>query len=355
MHRTRLMKNGFLQEVIKGWYIPSRPDESSGESTIWYVSFWDFCAAYLNTRFDKDWRLSPEQSLLLHSENYTVPLLAMRFVKMILLNHPHQFYFISDLSPPCVNRMFILWHEMRKDIIKQFPKSPMPIKLLNEYLKSVDDKYVTDAYHSLSIEGYLVSRELIEKVRSSNWHPDNNLSDKEQKNALAARGYWQAFQSVRNSIQKVISGHNSGEVAWRDHGDWYRELFGSSVTAGILEPADLAGYRSNHVYIRRSMHVPPNAEAVQDLMPAFFDLLKEEKEASVRIVLGHFFFVYIHPYMDGNGRIGRFLMNVMCASGGYPWIIVPVEQRSSYMSALEEASTKQNIVPFCDFLGKLVN
>ena len=35
-HRERLLRNGFLQEVIKGWYIPSRPDEVKGESTAWY-------------------------------------------------------------------------------------------------------------------------------------------------------------------------------------------------------------------------------------------------------------------------------------------------------------------------------
>ena len=41
-HRERLLRNGFLQEVIKGWYIPSRPDEVKGESTAWYASFWRF-------------------------------------------------------------------------------------------------------------------------------------------------------------------------------------------------------------------------------------------------------------------------------------------------------------------------
>ena len=49
-HRERLLANGFLQEVIKGWYIPSRPDEVKGESTAWYASFWRFCAAYLEER-----------------------------------------------------------------------------------------------------------------------------------------------------------------------------------------------------------------------------------------------------------------------------------------------------------------
>src|ERR1700691_3932066 len=72
-HRERLVANGFLQEVIKGWYIPSRPDEAKGESTAWYASFWRFCAVYLGERFGTDWCLSPEQSLSLHAGNWTVP------------------------------------------------------------------------------------------------------------------------------------------------------------------------------------------------------------------------------------------------------------------------------------------
>jgi Fic family protein len=89
-------------------------------------------------------------------------------------------------------------------------------------------------------------------------------------------------------------------------------------------------------------------------MPAFFDLLREEEDPAARVVLGHFAFVYIHPYMDGNGRLGRFLMNLMCAAGGYPWIVVPVQARAAYMAALEEASVRQNIAPFTDFLAGLV-
>src|SRR5450759_2226037 len=68
-HRERLLASGFLREVIKGWYIPSRPDEVKGESTAWYASFWRFCAVYLEQRFGKDWCLSPEHSLSLHEGN----------------------------------------------------------------------------------------------------------------------------------------------------------------------------------------------------------------------------------------------------------------------------------------------
>jgi Fic family protein len=71
----------------------------------------------------------------------------------------------------------------------------------------------------------------------------------------------------------------------------------------------------------------------------------------VGVVSGHFFFVYIHPFMDGNGRIGRFLMNVMMAAGLYHWTIIPASERATYMSALERASVAEDIAPFVVFLA----
>ena len=467
-HRERLLKNGFLQTVMKGWYISANPDTAEGESTAWYASYWDFCAAYLSSRFEDEWLLSPEQSLLFHADNKTVPsqllirapkatnnitqlpfetsLLDIRsslpdkqditqkeglflFVLPAALVESSPSYFtqhptdarvalsmirdasevlerllegghstiagrlagafrnigrerIADdivntmrtagyevwendpfetkptiLLPPrelsaYVNRIRLMWQAMREPVLEYFPEAPGVPKKMASYLKAVEESYATDAYHSLSIEGYRVNPALIERVRSGNWNPDDNASDREDRNALAARGYWQAYQAVRKSVERVLEGENAGSVADEEHGVWYREMFAPSVTVGLLKAADLAGYRNIPVYIRRSMHVPPSQDAVRDIMPIFFDLLREENEPAVRIVLGHFIFVYIHPYMDGNGRIGRFLMNVMLASGGYPWTVIPVEERDTYMAALEEASVRQNIHPFAAFIAK---
>lgn len=469
-HRERLLKSGFLQTVMKGWYIPARPNESAGESTIWYASFWAFCATYLRKRFGSDWCLAPEHSLSLQAGDRTVPrqllvrspkgsnkvtalphntsLLDVRAALpenrdleeqdgLRLFSLPAALIAVSpgyfkhnptnartalamlrdasdllgrllegghstiagrlagafrnigrdriasdilsamraagytvreedpfdhkiDLAParratsPYAGRIRLMWHQMRSAVIDRFPRAPGTPNDVDAYLKHVQETYVTDAYHSLSIEGYRVNPELINRVRGGNWNPDNDEHDREHRNALAARGYWLAYQSVQRSLGRVLQGENPGTVAEEDHGAWYRKMFAPSVAAGLLRPADLAGYRNGQVFIRRSMHVPPSQEAVRDAMPAFFDMLIEEEEPSVRVVLGHFIFVYIHPYMDGNGRIGRFLMNVMLAAGGYPWVAVPVERRDGYLAALEDASVRQDILPFTDFLAELV-
>ena len=172
---------------------------------------------------------------------------------------------------------------------------------------------------------------------------------------MAVRGYWLATQSVRDSLKRILNKENSGVVADKDHSNWYRQLFTPSVTSGLLKPSDLAGYRNDQVYIGQSKHVPLNVDAVRATMPELFQLLINESHAGVRAVLGHFIFVYIHPYKDGNGRMGRFLMNTMLASGGYPWTVIPVEERHTYMNALEDASVKKDIKAFAKFIGWLVD
>jgi hypothetical protein len=171
---------------------------------------------------------------------------------------------------------------------------------------------------------------------------------------LAARGYWQAFQQVRENVARIIAGEAAARLVRTSHRDWYRELFQPCVVAGLIPAAAMAGYRNNAVYLRTSRYVPPRWEIVADAMRALFDLLEREPEPGVRAVLGHWMFGYIHPYPDGNGRMARFLMNAMLASGGYPWTVVRVEDRKDYLAALDSASIDQDIRPFAGLLAERI-
>jgi len=251
---------------------------------------------------------------------------------------------------PYATRLRLMWQNMREDVMQHFstPKCNLNGK---EFLARMEAQYKLDAYHSLSIEGYRVTDELIDKVKNGKWKPDGD--DLNQKNALAARGYWQAFQKVKMSVSDIFEGKDAGDILSRDLSVWHQEMFMPCVTAGIIKPSDIVGYRAHQVYIRNSKHTPLPSTALLDAMTTLFELLKEEKEASVRAILGHFMFTYIHPFMDGNGRVGRFLMNTMLASGGYNWVIIPVEKRDVYMDALEKASVEGNIKPFVEFISSL--
>jgi fido (protein-threonine AMPylation protein) len=256
---------------------------------------------------------------------------------------------------PYVTRVRLMWAQMREDVIASFPAEPgLPVDK-EAYLTAVQDTYVRDAYNSLSIEGYHVTNALIERVASGHWDPEQHEADLQSKDAMAARGYFLARQKVEASIRRILGGENAGRVVAQDHRVWYRELFGPSVDAKLLKTSDLAGYRSQQVFIRNAAHVPPPKDAVRDMMPALFELLETEPHAAARAVLGHFIFVFTHPYMDGNGRMGRFLMNAMLASGGYPWTVIEVTRRSEYMEALDAASSGGDIGPFAKFVASSVS
>ncbi len=92
-HTERLVNSGYLQMVIKGWYIPSSPG-SEGDSTVWYVSYWSFITVYLDSRFDGKWCLSPELSLYFHSGNTLIP------KQLIVRSESERTTFCNCLSEP---------------------------------------------------------------------------------------------------------------------------------------------------------------------------------------------------------------------------------------------------------------
>ena len=465
-HTERLVNSGYLTMVIKGWYIPSSPG-SEGDSTVWYVSYWNFVTAYLDKRFEGAWCLSPELSLYFHSGKTVIPkqlivrsalgannILQLPFgtslvdikaplppevvqeprygarlypMEYALLMVGPDYYrrdaleartclaSLKDVSPlvsaaidgghttragrvagalrsigreemadellrmmrqvgytvteenpfeenvrmetfavsPYVSRIRLMWMQMREVVLATLKVKPMQQDVAS-VLAMMDATYVKDSYNSLSIEGYKITESLLERVRSGNWDPEQDEEDKERKNALAARGYYQAYELLKQGVADCLSGQSPAQLYVKGHHDWHFQLFEPCIRAGIVKASDLLGYRRHQVYIKNSMHTPLNPDAVLDAMGALSDLMTEEEDALVRAVLGHFFFVYIHPYMDGNGRTARFVMNSQLVTTGYPWVVVPVERRQEYMAALEQASVEENIEGFARFIGSLM-
>jgi len=472
--REALIDAGFLQPIIGGWYMCSRPGAKDGDTTAWVAHAREFVSRYAQHRFGDDWSVDPDYSIKLHTGSnvtpkqiiihspagnnsrmelpfgysifvyktreplpvehidrvqdlraYSLPyaltcvsaaffrtskqdaLVALRAlpdasdlnrvlietgqaaaagrlagalrasgradladeIVSVMRDVGHRVEetnpfaeLLTGLGPlrkvsPYVDRLDLMWRRMRDDVLAQFSASaqalPTGRREIDAVMERIEERYVTDAYHSLSIEGYRVTEDLIRKVADGSWNPDEHAEDLDAGNAMAAHGYWKAHNAVKDTIRAALESRdaNIGSLLRKDHGRWYRELFSPSVDARIIKAADLAGYRSDQVYIKNAEHVPPPRAAVRDLMPAFFDLMKDEQSPAVRAVLGHFAFVFIHPYMDGNGRIARFLMNAVLCAAGFPWTVIRLDQRPQYFGALNDASARGDIRPF----GRLIS
>jgi hypothetical protein len=142
----------------------------------------------------------------------------------------------TRVASPYINRLHIMWRVMREEVLRHFPSDRGLRVDVDAYAHSVKRHYRDDAYHSLSIEGYRVTDALIERVATGVWSPAQHARDADAKNAMAAHGYWRAFESVLQSLSRVLSGENPGAIGRADHGAWYRELFGPSVDACSLRP-----------------------------------------------------------------------------------------------------------------------
>ena len=117
-------------------------------------------------------------------------------------------------------------------------------------------------------------------------------------------------------------------------------------------------YRSAQVYIRGAAHLPPPPSHVKELMKDFVEAINKNKEkqpAIANAAIIHSDFEAIHPFLDGNGRVGRLLANWMLMKGGYPPIIIEVRERKKYFRLLEEAQVKDNPVPLIWFFKSKLN
>ena len=351
-HTERLVNSGYLQMVIKGWYIPSMPGRE-GDSTVWYVSYWSFVTAYLNKKFNGAWCLSPELSLYFYSGKTVIPkqlivrsesgsnnILQLPFgtsvvdikatlpqkvvqeprygVRLypmeyaLLMVGPDYYrrnaleartclasmkdvsplvsaaidgghttragrvagalrsigreemsdeilrmmrqvgYTVSEENPfeenvkmetfaesPYAARIRLMWMQMRKVVLGIVKVKPVKQDAAS-VLAMMDATYVKDSYNSLSIEGYKITEELLERVRSGNWNPEKDEEDKERKDALAARGYYQAYELLKQGVAGCFSGQAPAQLYAKAHQDWHFQLFEPCIRAGIVKATDLA-------------------------------------------------------------------------------------------------------------------
>lgn len=110
---------------------------------------------------------------------------------------------------------------------------------------------------------------------------------------------------------------------------------------------ELAGKKRQEIALDDILAIFPNAAKVPFLMVDFMQWLQDAQDHPVLVAaLAHYKLVMIHPFVDGNGRTARLLMNLLLLQYGYPLAIIKKEQRSAYIAAIEHAGNVENYDDF---------
>ena len=124
-----------------------------------------------------------------------------------------------------------------------------------------------------------------------------------------------------------------------------------------IDDSNKGTYRKTNVIISGAEHKPPHSIEVACCMENFIKEYNQKKNTLHPIELAswvHIEFVGIHPFIDGNGRTSRLLMNLGLIKAGYPPVVINVEDRLEYYKALDTAHTTADTTLFLELMAKVV-
>ncbi len=115
-------------------------------------------------------------------------------------------------------------------------------------------------------------------------------------------------------------------------------------------------YRTVPVRIAGSTVIMPNAMRVPELMGEYILWLQKNTDHPLTVAVdAHFKLVSIHPFVDGNGRTARLLMNLLLMQAGYPPAIIQKEERKQYIASIEKAQLGGSLADYYALMYEAVN
>jgi len=201
---------------------------------------------------------------------------------------------------------------------------------------------------------------LLEWTFNSNAIEGNTLTINETKVVL--EGITVGGKTMREHLE-VINHHEAihyvEEIVHKEEelSEWQIKNLHRLILKGIND--NYAGvYRDQQVLISGAKHTPPPPIIITEKMEQLMSWYSSEAvnlHPVVRGAMVHALFVGIHPFIDGNGRTSRLLLNLELMKAGYPPVIIRVENRLAYYEALDKAHTTENYDDFIQLVSVEVN
>ena len=215
--------------------------------------------------------------------------------------------------------------------------------LQNELIKNLEEWFRIElTYTSNAIEGNTLTRQETAMVVDEGLTVQGKSLTEHQEAINHAR----AFDFVQTLINKKRQ-----ELTARGILDIH------SIILNKIDDTNKGRYRNVAVRLRGSETILPNALKVPELMNEFITWLQNDNsDHPVKIAAdAHFKLVSIHPFVDGNGRTARLLMNLFLMQAGYPPAIVRKEDRNAYITSLEKGQTKDDPTDYYDLMLEAVD
>lgn len=202
-----------------------------------------------------------------------------------------------------------------------------------------DDLVLRWTYHSNAIEGNTLTLMETRLV----------LQDGITIGGKSLREHFEAINH-RDAIEYIMSIVDSAEP----FGEWQIRNVHRLILKNIDD--DNAGrYRQANVLIAGARHTPPDAVLLPELMDGFIQWYHRDGASMhpvERAAHVHARFVGIHPFIDGNGRTSRLLMNLELIKAGFPPAVLPVERRLAYYEALDKAHVEGDLGDFVQLIAR---
>ena len=201
--------------------------------------------------------------------------------------------------------------KIQKNFQKEWKQVPQSAKE-----KDLQEIAIAFTYNTNAIEGSTITLEEARLILEDKVAPNKSIRDIRETESHAAV-FLQMLKTCENLSESLFL-------------KWHEEIFRETKP-------DIAGQFRNYP-VRVGPYIAPNCKNVGKLINNLISFVNESKLNSVEIaVRAHYMFEKIHPFGDGNGRIGRLLMNFILWKNRYPLLIIEFKKRKSYYKALERS------------------
>lgn len=210
------------------------------------------------------------------------------------------------------------------------------LELRDEVSKTRDFFAISDeftaklVYNSLSFEHGMGSIEQVENILKGNTERCNPT-------------YVTLVLNIKKALDYVVELARKNADLDEDALKDLHQLLMSDVNLGGL-------YRNVDISIKGSNHTPCSHIKVYDRMKKYFDTMKDRTPSLETIAYSHLQLAKIHPFLDGNGRCARLVMNYHLLKQGYAPVTIPIERKDEYFACLEAFKVEKEITPFINFL-----